>query len=440
MNDKLFTLISVILTSVFTTQFSLAQTAETSNEIYKLCSRFPKNSKCKGIEVPIPLKERSGEKVNCSFIFDPGEFNQAGECKIIANQQGITVYQEQGDKIEFLEDKRVTAAINIPGDRIFATNFQKWNKIHRWEVGFLPNNSESGNKTNFMVVFLKQDQAESLTNEIESLSSSKPEIVKQVLAQERNLAPDLQQLLETKECEYCDLSNADLSGVDLEGANLVGANLRNANLVGANLEAAYLLGAKLDGADLTDADFTGVNLTFGSLPEATLVSTDFEGANLQQANLEQANLTGADLTAPCYLHKANLRRANLTDANLGGANLKQTNLQQANLTGANLGKIDVKLKNIPNNYSFGERVADQFTIINVLGITSRGVDFFTNLQGANLKGANLRSTDLDRVVFGNANLTNVNFSESNLDQEDLEEAKICGVTLADGSMSDRDCP
>ena len=58
----------------------------------------------------------------------------------------------------------------------------------------------------------------------------------------------LKQLLETKECEYCDLVGADLENANLEGANLWRAKLRDANLKGANLYEASLEGANLDGA------------------------------------------------------------------------------------------------------------------------------------------------------------------------------------------------
>jgi hypothetical protein len=51
----------------------------------------------------------------------------------------------------------------------------------------------------------------------------------------------LKRLLETKECQGCDLSKANL-----KSTHLIGADLRNANLKGANLE-----GANLEGADLT---------------------------------------------------------------------------------------------------------------------------------------------------------------------------------------------
>ena len=440
MNYKFLTLTSIALISIFTPQSTWSQTEENSREIYQLCSKFPNNSKCKGIEVPIPLKERSGEKVGCDFVFDPGEFEQKGGCKLVVKDGSITVYKEQGDKLELLEEQRATSEISIAGDRVFITNVQLWNKIRRWEVGFLPEEDvEAKNQTNFMVVYLDEKQAESLGKEIKSLTASKPDMVTEIVAASTNKSPNIQKLLETKECEYCDLSNADLSEVDLEKANLVGANLAGANLTGAELKGAYLLGANLVGADLTEANLEGVNLTFASLAGSTLALAKLKGINLQQANLQQANLEGADLSAPSLLQSANLSNTILIDANLQGANFQQANLQQANLEGADLSKTDIKLKNIPNNYSFGERAADALIGFPIFGLSSGGVDFKTSFLDADLSGANLSYTDLDQVSFENANLTNVNFSESNLELEDLEEVMLCGVTLADGSRSDRDC-
>jgi len=45
----------------------------------------------------------------------------------------------------------------------------------------------------------------------------------------------IKQLLETKQCKGCDLTNAHLRGASLEGANLAGANLENVYLYKANL-------------------------------------------------------------------------------------------------------------------------------------------------------------------------------------------------------------
>ena len=427
------------LGSLFAAQLTFAQT-EDSNELLKLCSKFPNNSKCEGIDAPIPLDERSGEEMGCDFIFDPQKLD-GGDCKVNADETGITIYQEVGDGLEVLDGEKTTVETKIKSDRVLAANFQQWNKIHRWEVGFLSEDDRE-HQTNFIVMFMDEDAAESLMPKINSLSGAKPELLRQVLAAADYQTPNIEQLLETKECKYCDLSNADLSGVDLEGANLVGANLQGANLKEANLEVAYLLGANLENADLTDADFTGVNLVLGNLSGATLIGTDFEGANLHEANLENADLTEADLTAPSYLKGANLTRANLTDANMGGAYLEGANLQQANLEGADLGRIDVKLKDVPNNYSFGEQLGDVLIGFPIFGLTSGGVDFDTDLSGANLEGANLSYTSLNKATFEGVNLTNANFSESNLDVEDLEEEDgviMCGVILPDGSTSDRDC-
>jgi uncharacterized protein YjbI with pentapeptide repeats len=72
---------------------------------------------------------------------------------------------------------------------------------------------------------------------------------------------DLDKLLSTKECQWCDLHGANLSGADLHGANLssanlTGANLSKANLAGANLAGTYLRNSNLSGANLTGADLS----------------------------------------------------------------------------------------------------------------------------------------------------------------------------------------
>ncbi len=113
----------------------------------------------------------------------------------------------------------------------------------------------------------------------------------------------IRQLLRTRYCPGCNLSDANLSS-----ANLVGANLQNANL---------------SNVDLSNANLSGELVQFrcGNGPE--LVPANLRGANLSGANLENANLKDA-----------NLENANLSGANLRGANLEGTNLKGANLEGA----------------------------------------------------------------------------------------------------------
>lgn len=134
----------------------------------------------------------------------------------------------------------------------------------------------------------------------------------------------VEELLETKQCQGCNLSGTNLQGLDLTGVNLAGANLSGANLQGAslanaNLERANLEKANLERADLgctalkfnlrANADSADVSLNMESSntaadPNRTLLNFNFnasaDGATLRFnlggcANLEGANLKGATL-------------------------------------------------------------------------------------------------------------------------------------------------
>lgn len=83
----------------------------------------------------------------------------------------------------------------------------------------------------------------------------------------------IRQVLQTRECQGCDLSRAKLSFVNLRGANLRNANLFSADLKLADLREANLIGAILDKADLRGADLTGADLTSAYISE-----TNFCGA------------------------------------------------------------------------------------------------------------------------------------------------------------------
>lgn len=102
---------------------------------------------------------------------------------------------------------------------------------------------------------------------------------------------DLNQLLNTKKCPQCDLSNsglvqANLTGVELIQANLTGANLSQANLTGANLAGVNLAGASLNGANLTNANLTGANLAGTDLRNTYLTNANLRGVDLDSAYLE----------------------------------------------------------------------------------------------------------------------------------------------------------
>ena len=71
---------------------------------------------------------------------------------------------------------------------------------------------------------------------------------------------DLQKLLNTGQCENCDLQEADLQGKDLNGADIKWANLSYADLTGTNLKGADMTGANLTGATIDKADMVGATL------------------------------------------------------------------------------------------------------------------------------------------------------------------------------------
>lgn len=114
---------------------------------------------------------------------------------------------------------------------------------------------------------------------------------------------DLQQLLETRACQGCNLEGADLHGAHLIGADLRDANLKGAILTGANLEGADLTGANLEGANLTDAflnsaDLTNVNFTRANLADANLIQAEMAGANFMAANLPGTEVKVSRLSMP----------------------------------------------------------------------------------------------------------------------------------------------
>ncbi|MEN9567726.1 MAG: hypothetical protein RLZZ69_2922 [Cyanobacteriota bacterium] len=134
-----------------------------------------------------------------------------------------------------------------------------------------------------------------------------------VPAQAENLS-DLNQLLGTKKCSQCDLSNAglvqaDLIGSDLTQANLVGANFSQANLKGADLRGANLEGTSLYGANLTGANLTGANLTGTDLRNAYIENANLEGVNLDSAHVDGIKGLTATAASAEQFHRWGVREA-----------------------------------------------------------------------------------------------------------------------------------
>ncbi|AVH66004.1 hypothetical protein CDG77_03410 [Nostoc sp. 'Peltigera membranacea cyanobiont' 213] len=113
----------------------------------------------------------------------------------------------------------------------------------------------------------------------------------------------VRQLLATKQCQNCDLTNAglvmaDLSGANLSGANLTGANLSRANLSGADLRGANLSGASLFGVNLSEAKFSGANLAGTDLRNTYLANAEMKGAYLNGANFQGAVGIPSQIASP----------------------------------------------------------------------------------------------------------------------------------------------
>ena len=101
------------------------------------------------------------------------------------------------------------------------------------------------------------------------------------------------QLLQSRQCLGCLLTEVDLAHADLRDANLQGAQLRGANLSQA----------RLDGADLSGSD-----LSFTSLQGASLRGSDLRNSRLIGTDLRRTDLTGA-LLNPNALDQSHWERA-----------------------------------------------------------------------------------------------------------------------------------
>jgi uncharacterized protein YjbI with pentapeptide repeats len=97
---------------------------------------------------------------------------------------------------------------------------------------------------------------------------------------------DVDKLLATNNCQWCDLRGADLQGGQFSGADLSGANLSEAQLSGSDLSGANLSTAYLRKANLTRVNLSG----------AYLVKANMDGANLLDANVAGADLSGCTWT------------------------------------------------------------------------------------------------------------------------------------------------
>jgi hypothetical protein len=85
-------------------------------DLYQLCSSFPHNSQCNGYEIPIALADRPGQTGHC--LFKEEEKEQGGDCKVVAEESEITIYQEVEGKLKVLKDRSPTRIVKLTRSQI----------------------------------------------------------------------------------------------------------------------------------------------------------------------------------------------------------------------------------------------------------------------------------------------------------------------------------
>ncbi|MFG6098980.1 pentapeptide repeat-containing protein [Leptothoe sp. ISB3NOV94-8A] len=433
---------------------SRAQTEELSlDELYRLCSSFPFNSRCEGFEAPIPLNDRDGTQVNCGL--DLSQVDASGDCRLLIEDNILVVYAEEGDPIEPLDNQKGSREIRIPFDQIFSTALRIWDReidataffvggqlyIQRNEaeyggferdyvpgdsderegrgkedfaevaIGFIESPETDGHRSNILRVTSTEEFGAYL---LEQLGRGDIGAITTTLTTPNFSVEDArQQLMETNACIRCDLSGVDLSELDLDKANLEGAVLAGANLSGADFSEAYLVGADLSGANLTETDFSRAKLGLANLSAATMDAVDLHAASLPLANLQDAKMPNAELGG----------------AHLAGANLINVDLSNADLT--------------------------EFTstgFIPFLGL--QRFRLYANLRGADLTNSTLSMADFDDAVLADAQLVGANLTDANLNdvalrgadltgatvaEDILAEARLCGATMPSGDVFTEGC-
>jgi hypothetical protein len=86
-------------------------------DLYELCSSFPHNSQCNGYEIPIALADRPGQIGRCLFKKEE-EQEQGADCKVVAEESEITIYQEVEGKLKVLKDRSPTRIVKLMRSQI----------------------------------------------------------------------------------------------------------------------------------------------------------------------------------------------------------------------------------------------------------------------------------------------------------------------------------
>ena len=125
------------------------------------------------------------------------------------------------------------------------------------------------------------------------------------------------QLLQSRQCSACQLTDVDLTHADLRNANLKNAQLRRANLSRTRLDSADLSGSDLSFTTLQGASLRGADLRHSRLMGTDLRRADLTGALLDENALDQSHWNGAKGVKKGALSHAALHNAGVDAAQEG---------------------------------------------------------------------------------------------------------------------------
>ena len=144
-----------------------------------------------------------------------------------------------------------------------------------------------------------------------------------------NQKNQVKQLLETKQCPECNLSNVNLKGMDLQGFNLQGANLEGANLSGAKLANANLKNANLNKANLTGSDLGCSGISFNLDTNSQAANMDFKVSAVPEKNNPENAVAGFNMKSTDI---GTTMRFNLPGcADFENARLQETKMPDGNI-------------------------------------------------------------------------------------------------------------
>ena len=127
-NRQRFNILTAIAAQAAVLTYSFGGTivlANSQEDLFQLCSRFPLNSQCEGYDVPIPLDNRRGEEAKC--LLSGAE--DAAACRLLLGEELLSVYVEFGDGLRVLGGAHDTTEVIIPLSTIESFEYSEDSKV-----------------------------------------------------------------------------------------------------------------------------------------------------------------------------------------------------------------------------------------------------------------------------------------------------------------------